>query len=100
MDESEKRDLRKDFDAAVNMSPGELEKWLSTEESLAVGQKDGAAESVGHHSGRRIVEIKRTKAAISPTPSTSTCARWSAMSPGTDGSGPMATSPTRAGGTR
>jgi hypothetical protein len=48
-----------DWSEAVNMTPAELEKWLDTEESRSVGQKDGD-ESVGHHSGRRIVEIKRT----------------------------------------
>jgi hypothetical protein len=45
---------------AVNMSAAEMKKWLDTEESLAVGQKDGG-ESVGHASGRRIVEILGTK---------------------------------------
>jgi hypothetical protein len=29
------------FDEAVNMSAGELEEWLQTEESREVGQKDG-----------------------------------------------------------
>ncbi|GGY99629.1 DUF3140 domain-containing protein [Streptomyces poonensis] len=50
----------KEFGDAVNMSPGELEKWLETDESKSVGQSDGG-ESVGHASGRRIVELKRTK---------------------------------------
>ncbi len=53
-----------DFRAAVNMSPAELETWLQTEESKAVGWTgEGGSESVGHHSGRRIVEIKRKKKA-------------------------------------
>ncbi|KQT69906.1 MULTISPECIES: DUF3140 domain-containing protein [unclassified Aureimonas] len=58
-------DTMKDFAEAVNMTPAELEKWLKTEESKEVGwPKDGSAkESVGHASGRRIVEIKRTKKA-------------------------------------
>ncbi|KTS12101.1 DNA-binding protein [Methylobacterium indicum] len=58
------------FREAVNMSPGELEKWLDSEESRSVGWSDGAkkesakgGESVGHHQGRRIVEIKHTKKA-------------------------------------
>jgi hypothetical protein len=51
---------RRDFDDAVNMTPSELEKWLETDESKAVGQKDGG-ESVGHRSGRRIVELLRTR---------------------------------------
>ena len=55
------QDIRKDFDEAVNMSPAELEKWLKTEDSKAVGQKDGGSESTGHSSGRHIVRILRAK---------------------------------------
>ena len=43
----------------VNMSPQELEDWLETEPSKAVGDTDDG-ESTGHKSGRRIVKIKRT----------------------------------------
>ncbi len=50
-----------DFKDAVTMSPKELEDWLETDESKQVGQKDGGGESTGHESGRRIVEILRTK---------------------------------------
>lgn len=47
---------------AVNMSASQLEKWLDTEQSQAVGQKDpDAAESVGHKSGKRIIDILGTK---------------------------------------
>ena len=54
--------IRKDFDDAVNMTPKELEDWLQTDESQAVGWgKDDGGESVGHESGRRIVAIKQTK---------------------------------------
>ena len=61
MNETEKQDARKQFAEAVNMSPAQLEKWLESEHSKEVGwPKDrGYAESVGHHSGRRIIEIKR-----------------------------------------
>jgi hypothetical protein len=53
-----------DFAEAVNMSPAELETWLQTDECKSVGWTDnGGGESVGHHSGRRIVEIKRKKKA-------------------------------------
>ncbi|MGY1835555.1 DUF3140 domain-containing protein [Blastococcus sp. SYSU DS0510] len=52
---------RRAFGEAVNMTAGELEKWLETEESRSVGQKDGDGESTGHASGRRIVELLRTK---------------------------------------
>lgn len=47
-----------DFRSAVNMEADELERWLRTPESLRVGQtKPGERESIGHASGRRIVEI-------------------------------------------
>ncbi|MBF4574348.1 DUF3140 domain-containing protein [Herbiconiux sp. VKM Ac-1786] len=68
-DETERDDVRKEFDEAVTMTAGELEDWLDTDESTSVGQKDGGqgkdggGESVGHHSGRRIVEILHTKKA-------------------------------------
>jgi hypothetical protein len=53
-----------EFRSAVNMAPAELERWLDTDESKAVGQKaDGDGESTGHASGRRIVELLRTKRA-------------------------------------
>jgi hypothetical protein len=54
-------ELRREFEDAVNMAPKELENWLQTEESRAVGQKDGGGESDGHASDRRIVTIKRTR---------------------------------------
>ena len=49
-----------DFHAAVNMSDGELEDWLETDGSRAVGQMKPDGESIGHASGRRIVQILRT----------------------------------------
>jgi len=62
MSDSEK--VTADFKSAVNMTAGQLEQWLRTEESQKVGYKDeGEGESVGHHSGRRIVEILRKKKA-------------------------------------
>lgn len=51
------------FHEAVNMSAGEIEAWLETEESRKVGFKRDGGESVGHASGRRIVRILRTKKA-------------------------------------
>ena len=53
--------IRREFGEAVNMTAGELEEWLATDESQAVGQKDGGGESTGHASGRRIVTLLRTK---------------------------------------
>lgn len=56
--------IRREFADAVNMSASELEKWLDTDESRSVGQrKDGDRESTGHASGRRIVELLRTRKA-------------------------------------
>jgi hypothetical protein len=54
-------DIWDDWREAVNMTPKQLEGWLETDESKSVGQGDG--ESVGHRSGRRIVEILGTKKA-------------------------------------
>lgn len=46
------------------MTPKQLEDWLATDESQSVGQKPSPeAESVGHESGRRIVQLLRTKKA-------------------------------------
>ena len=53
-----------EFDDLVNMTPTQLEDFLETDESKEVGQKSSeGAESTGHTSGRRIVEIKRKKKA-------------------------------------
>ena len=49
-----------EFYDCVNMQPKELEEWLETDESRSVGDSD-SGESTGHRSGRRIVEIKRTR---------------------------------------
>ena len=62
MPEVDREKIRREFGNAVNMSAAELEKWLRTEPSRKVGWKgaDGSRnESVGHASGRRIVEILR-----------------------------------------
>ncbi|MFC9250526.1 DUF3140 domain-containing protein [Amycolatopsis thailandensis] len=58
---SEDKDVRTEFGEAVNMTAGELEKWLKTDESRQAGQHSGGGESVGHESGRRIVTILRAK---------------------------------------
>lgn len=52
-----------EFGKAVNMTAKELGRWLDTDESQSAGQKDGDAESTGHASGRRIVELLRTNKA-------------------------------------
>ncbi len=50
-------DVWDDWKSAVNMSAAEIERWLKTDESKEVGQKDDGGESVGHKSGRKIVKI-------------------------------------------
>ena len=63
MADDDRDTIRREFGEVVNMTPQELEEWLQTEESQAVGQKSGGSgESTGHESGRRIVELLRTKA--------------------------------------
>jgi hypothetical protein len=53
-----------EFRQAVNMPADDVEEWLDTDESRKVGFKaDGAPESVGHSSGRRIVGLLRKKKA-------------------------------------
>jgi Protein of unknown function (DUF3140) len=56
-------DARTEFGDLVNMTPAELEKWLGTDEAKAAGQHKDGGESTGHASGRRIVELLRTKKA-------------------------------------
>lgn len=63
-DQEEREQIYQDFKEAVNMTPSELEKWLKTDESKEVGYKDdGAGESVGHESGRKIIKILHKKKA-------------------------------------
>ena len=62
MPELDRKQIRKNFDVAVNMTAGEVEAWLKTPESRKVGfKKGGKGESVGHASGRRIVAILGTE---------------------------------------
>jgi predicted ATP-dependent protease len=64
MTDEDREAAAREFAEVVNMSPAELEKWLQTEDSQAVGwTHEGEGEAIGHQSGRRIVEIKRKKRA-------------------------------------
>ncbi len=63
MSENTTQDIYSDFYDLVNMSPSELEEWLETEKSKSVGQESGDGESIGHKSGRKIIQIKRKKKA-------------------------------------
>lgn len=50
----------KDFTGVLNMKASEMESWLQRPESRQVGfKREGARESVGHTSGRRILGILR-----------------------------------------
>lgn len=64
MDDADRQDIYRSFTDAVNMAPKDLERWLDTPESRQAGwTRDGEDESVGHQSGRRIVEIRRKRKA-------------------------------------
>jgi hypothetical protein len=67
MPEPDRDKIYRDYGEVVNMTLAELADWLETEESRSVGWKaEGRTESVGHASGRRIVEIgRKRKAALS-----------------------------------
>jgi hypothetical protein len=65
---SDHDDIRAGFREAVNLTPGELSRWLESDQSTSVavtpgGQQkssSGGAESVGH-SGETIAAILRKK---------------------------------------
>ena len=62
MADDEAATVRREFGEAVNMTAAELETWLDSDESKEVGQKsDEGGESTGHASGRRIVQLLRTR---------------------------------------
>ncbi|MDI1462980.1 DUF3140 domain-containing protein [Catellatospora sp. KI3] len=62
MKADQRDDVRREFADAVNMTAGELDRWLHGDDSREVGQKKGGGgESTGHASGRRIVELLRRR---------------------------------------
>lgn len=61
MSDEDDQAVHTEFNDAVNMTAKQLEEWLDTDDSKAVGQKSGGGESTGHTSGRHIVKILRTK---------------------------------------
>lgn len=71
MTDDEKKETAAEFKRVVNMTPVALRKWLGGEESHSVGMTpegervtgEGSGESVGHHMGERILEIRGKKAA-------------------------------------
>lgn len=48
-----------EFNEVVNMTASELEEWLKSDDSNSAGwpKEDENGETVGHDSGRKIVEI-------------------------------------------
>ncbi|KAI1095372.1 hypothetical protein F5B19DRAFT_341715 [Rostrohypoxylon terebratum] len=48
-----------EFNDIVNMSASDLETWLKEESSESAGwsKSDGSGETIGHESGRKIIEI-------------------------------------------
>jgi hypothetical protein len=61
MTDEERKRVWLQFHEVVNLEDRELEAWLETDKSRAVGYKrNGRGESVGHASGRRIVRLLDT----------------------------------------
>lgn len=52
----------REFNDIANMTASELEQWLKSDDSRSAGwpKDDASGESVGHDSGRKIVEILRS----------------------------------------
>ncbi len=83
MEKEEQEEIYQEFKDAVNMTATELEKWLKTDESKAVGWDSGDGESIGHKSGEHIIKILNKKKDdllnmndIVPTPSLYLAGRW------------------------
>lgn len=71
LNEAQKKAIRSDFKAAVNMPPSRLRRWLQAADSKRVGMTKGGhkvessrdGKSVGHQMGERILEIKGKRVA-------------------------------------
>jgi hypothetical protein len=61
--DEEKEEIFKKFKDLVNMSAAVLKKWLLTDESKTTGQDSGDGESIGHKSGKKIIDILSSKKA-------------------------------------
>ncbi len=57
MKKEEQDEIYKEFKDAVNMTAAQLDKWLKTDESKAVGWDSGDGESIGHKSGEHIIKL-------------------------------------------
>ncbi|KAJ5247640.1 hypothetical protein N7468_002623 [Penicillium chermesinum] len=47
----------REFNDLVNMTPNELRDWLKEDSSVSAGWSNGSGETVGHESGRKIIQI-------------------------------------------
>ncbi|KAL8740874.1 MAG: hypothetical protein Q9190_006467 [Brigantiaea leucoxantha] len=58
----------REFNELVNMSSSELENWLKEEQSESSGwtRDDNSDETVGHESGRKIIEILNKNSSKDP----------------------------------
>ena len=63
MKKEEQDEICKEFKDAVNMTAAQLDKWLKTDESKAVGWDSGDGESIGHKSGEHIIRLLGKKKA-------------------------------------
>jgi hypothetical protein len=69
MSDDERKSVHAEFDRLVNMTPARLKAWLDSDDSRSVGMTKGGEkvadgsqpESVGHHMGERILEIRGRK---------------------------------------
>ncbi|OTA65447.1 hypothetical protein K449DRAFT_268495 [Hypoxylon sp. EC38] len=55
----DKQTVIQEFNELVNMSASDLETWLKkgSSESAGWSKSDGSGETIGHESGRKIIEI-------------------------------------------
>lgn len=69
IDRDEKTRVAEEFASLVNIPPAKLRHWLAGEDSRSVGMIEGGEkvtgpgqqESVGHHMGGRILDIRAKK---------------------------------------
>ena len=61
--EENRQETYAQFHKLVNMTPAEIAHWLETDESKSTGQDSGDGESIGHKSGKKIIDIRHKKKA-------------------------------------
>lgn len=59
MSDYDKEEVWDEFQTKQNMTIQELEDWLDTEKSKNAGKEMGNGETIGHRSGRSILNIKK-----------------------------------------